>query len=166
MMLIFWREKILALDIVYVTVYEHFKKNLHLNVVLQIRSLEKTTINRKLMICWQNVRTVLIYQRYTRGFFCERKEWKGWWENTSIFVALTSNNKVKILASILLLKTSPSNKTHKNTNDILLLLLDKKASKQAHETAFKTESIFHNPFCSWLQREIEKDIDKNITLIY
>lgn len=74
-MSIFLGEKILALDIVYVIVYEHFKKNLHLNAVLQIRSLGKTTINRKLMICWQNVRTALIYQRYARHFSVgERKE--------------------------------------------------------------------------------------------
>lgn len=37
-------------------------------------------------------------------------EKKVWWENTSIFSTLTSNKKAKILASILLLKTSPSNK--------------------------------------------------------
>lgn len=75
-MLIIWGKKILALDIEYVTVYEHFEKNLHLNMVLQIRSVEKMTINRKLMICWQNARTALIYQRYARRFSVgERRQW-------------------------------------------------------------------------------------------
>lgn len=69
-------EKILALDTVYVTVYEHFKKHVHLNMVLQMRSLEKITVNRKLMICWQNMRTALIYQRYSRGLWEKEKNEK------------------------------------------------------------------------------------------
>lgn len=52
-------------------------------------------------------------------FFCgRRKKIKRMVRRHQYLLALTSCNKVKIPASILLLKASLSNKNHKNTNNI------------------------------------------------